>query len=166
MKGMRKRTFWTDVGKFNTSRCDKLQSHVHIFGFLDSHARILVISAKGDTAYPTTMISLWCLDRNSMATIPIISWISQRKTIKMRSVKDWLLTISWIRRTPSERSLTRLDIGGMSLASSLVFNLSKEVSRLLCGDPHPSYLPFAECTLLGISRPGFWGIHVQVILLY
>ena len=41
-------------GKFDTSRCDKLQSHVHIFGFLDSHARILVISAKGDTAYPTT----------------------------------------------------------------------------------------------------------------
>ena len=55
-------------GKFDTSRCDKLQSHVHIFGFLDSHARILVISAKRDTAYPT--ISLWCLGHNIWRQYP------------------------------------------------------------------------------------------------
>ena len=66
--GMRKRTFRADVGEFDTSRCDKLQSHVHIFGFLDSHARILVISAKRDTAYPT--ISLWCLGHNIWRQYP------------------------------------------------------------------------------------------------
>ena len=71
------------------------------------------------------IISLRCLSHNTMATIPMISWTSQRKKIKIRSVEDWLLTISWIRRTPSERSLTRFDIGGMSLASSLVFSLQK-----------------------------------------
>jgi hypothetical protein len=70
---VKKPTFWTDVGKFNTSRCDKFQSHIHIFSFLDSHSRILVVSAKGDTAYPTTIMSLWCSDHNIMAKIPIIS---------------------------------------------------------------------------------------------
>jgi len=34
-----------------------------------------------------------------------------------------LLTMSWISRTPSERSFTSEDIGGYPLASSFVFNL-------------------------------------------
>ena len=66
-----KDTFWTDVGKFDTSRCDKLQSHVYIFGFLDSHARVLVIPSKGDAAYPSTKVSS-CYD-SIMVTIPMIS---------------------------------------------------------------------------------------------
>ena len=55
-------------------------------------------------------------------------FLFQRKTSRRDLPNDCMLTISWIRRTPSERSFIRLDIGGMSLASSLVFNLQKEVS--------------------------------------
>ena len=35
--------------------------------------------------------------------------------------------MSWISRTPSERSLTREDIGGYPLDSSFVFNLQRSV---------------------------------------
>ena len=66
--------------------------------------------------------------------------------------------MSWINRTPSDRSLTREVIGGYPCASSLVFSL-RTSSTMRNHSSKRRHIPFTERPLLSITRTTFRRVH-------